>query len=143
MLIHFTEKEIKNIAKSLIQKAKEKKVSVVTLSGELGSGKTTLTKEVAKQLGVKEKIISPTFVIAKIYKTTDPKFKKLIHIDAYRLEKGEDLAKLGWPEWAQNEESLVILEWPEMVQSCILKEQILEVKLSHKDEETRVAEILL
>jgi tRNA threonylcarbamoyladenosine biosynthesis protein TsaE len=59
---------------------------VVGLYGNLGAGKTSFTQAVARELGVIDIVNSPTFVIEKIYETKHPDFKRLVHIDAYRLE---------------------------------------------------------
>jgi len=134
--------DLKNLAKEIIEKTKSQKVDravVLTLSGDLGAGKTTFTKEIAKHFKIKKEIISPTFVIMKIYEVKDDKFKNLIHIDAYRLEKGEDLKVLGWQDLINNKENLIILEWPEMVESHI-PDWSIKVNISHKDEETRIIE---
>ena len=83
--------------------------TLVTLKGELGAGKTTFTKAVAKALGVKEIVNSPTFVLEKIYLLDGQPFKRLIHIDAYRLSKGSDLAPLGFDELMKNADNLIVL----------------------------------
>jgi len=87
----FTIEDLHKIAEDILNKAKSiegnNSVTVIALEGELGTGKTTLTQELARILGVKENIISPTFVIMKKYKVKDEIFQYLIHIDAYRLEK--------------------------------------------------------
>lgn len=95
--------------------------TLVTLSGELGAGKTAFTQAVARALGVEEVVTSPTFVLEKIYSLggETPKFKRLIHIDAYRLEKGGDLAPLGFDELMQDAGNLVLLEWPEKVADAL------------------------
>ena len=89
--------------------------TLVTLSGELGAGKTAFTKTVAHALGVEEIVTSHTFVLEKNYPLSGQLFKRLIHIDAYRLEKGEDLAPLGFDELMQDSGNLILLEWPEKV----------------------------
>ncbi|MFA5998367.1 MAG: tRNA (adenosine(37)-N6)-threonylcarbamoyltransferase complex ATPase subunit type 1 TsaE [Candidatus Paceibacterota bacterium] len=91
--------------------------TLVTLSGELGAGKTAFTKAVAKTLGVAEVVTSPTFVLEKIYKLEAgaSQFERLIHIDAYRLEKGADLSALGFDELLRDAGNLILLEWPEKV----------------------------
>ncbi len=90
--------------------------TLVTLSGELGAGKTAFTKAVANVLGVEETVTSPTFVLEKIYLLPGGHlFKRLIHIDAYRLEKGSDLSPLGFDEFMQDTSNLILLEWPEKV----------------------------
>lgn len=93
--------------------------TLVTLSGELGAGKTAFTKAAAKALGVEEIITSPTFVLEKIYLLGEQPFKRLIHIDAYRLEKGADLAPLGFDELMQDAGNLILLEWPEKVDDVL------------------------
>ncbi len=94
--------------------------TLVTLSGELGAGKTAFIKAVAKALGIEEEITSPTFVLEKIYKLgTGAVFKRLVHIDAYRLEKDSDLAPLGFDELMQDEGNLILLEWPEKVAGAL------------------------
>lgn len=91
--------------------------TLVTLSGELGAGKTAFTKAVATALGVEGVVTSPTFVLEKIYLLggETPKFKRLVHIDAYRLESGKELAALGFDELMQDAGNLILLEWPEKV----------------------------
>ena len=94
---------------------------LVTLSGELGAGKTAFTKAVARALGVEEIVTSPTFVLEKIYLLPDKKlFKRLIHIDAYRLEKGADLIPLCFDKLMQDSGNLILLEWPERVADALL-----------------------
>lgn len=89
---------------------------LVTLSGELGAGKTAFTKAVARALGVEDVVTSPTFVLEKIYLLPEgAPFARLVHIDAYRLEKGADLAPLGFDELMEDPGNLVMLEWPEKV----------------------------
>jgi len=136
-----TLKEIPDIARNILTKANEVKsttATVIALSGDLGSGKTTLSQEIAKQLGVKENVISPTFVILKNYQLpiNNYQWKKLVHVDAYRLEKDEELINLGWEEILKDKNNLVIIEWPENVSGCI-PEKVCKVKLSHKNEGTR------
>ena len=95
---------------------KEDGATLVTLSGELGAGKTAFVKMVAKAFGVEEVVNSPTFVLEKIYLLpSGQKFKRLIHIDAYRLENENSLAPLGFDEIMQDTQNIVFLEWPEKV----------------------------
>ncbi len=118
-------------------KIKSEEATVVGLSGDLGSGKTTFTKEVAAILGIEKNLVtSPTFVIEKIYKISHPYFSHLIHIDAYRLEKSEELLHLGWEEITGDPKNLVLLEWPERVKN-ILPEDTMMVYFEFIDEQTR------
>ncbi|MEK7514295.1 MAG: tRNA (adenosine(37)-N6)-threonylcarbamoyltransferase complex ATPase subunit type 1 TsaE, partial [Patescibacteria group bacterium] len=85
--------ELQALAHSFAQKSSPlgKRAKIVGLIGELGAGKTAFVKEVAHLLGVKDTLTSPTFVIEKIYPLKGKQFKKLIHIDAYRLSEGKEL----------------------------------------------------
>lgn len=105
--------ETEVFAIELLQKVK---TNVIGLYGDLGSGKTALTKSIAKILGVTEEVTSPTFVIAKFYKGKD---RNLIHIDAYRLEHFSELESLGFKEWVNDSKNLVVIEWPEKVKEIL------------------------
>jgi tRNA threonylcarbamoyladenosine biosynthesis protein TsaE len=147
MKVKFNKKEIPKISKKLLDKiikTKSKKAKVVAFSGELGAGKTTLTQEIAKHLRIKEKIVSPTFVIMKIYKINQNSdyyshFKKLIHIDAYRLDSQEELLKIGWEKLIVDKDNLIIIEWPERVLECISSLSF-PVSLFHIDDNNREIE---
>lgn len=103
----------------------EDHATLVTLSGNLGAGKTTFTQSVAKALGVTEPVTSPTFVLAKSYPLPEgAAFAKLVHIDAYRLEEGKDLAPLAFDGIMQDAGTLVMLEWPEMVADGLPKADV-------------------
>lgn len=125
--------------KSLNQK---KTATVITLSGDLGAGKTTLTQTIGRVLGVTETITSPTFVIQKEYEVTDHNWiNKLIHIDAYRLEQKEDLEYLGWNELVIEPETLIIMEWPEVVSGISFPKDVIQLNLSINDDHSRTIEI--
>jgi tRNA threonylcarbamoyladenosine biosynthesis protein TsaE len=122
----------------------KRKATVVGLYGDLGSGKTAFTQAVAKTLGIETTVTSPTFVIEKIYKINDEQstgFTHLIHIDAYRLERSEELLKLGWHEIVTDPSNLIIIEWPEGV-SDILPANHIHLKFTFVDETTREIEVL-
>ncbi len=93
--------------------------TLVTLMGELGAGKTAFVKAVAKVLGVEEVVTSPTFVLEKIYLLSNQSFKRLVHIDAYRLERGADMAPLGFDELMKDSSNLILLEWPEKISGAL------------------------
>lgn len=89
---------------------------VAGLSGHLGAGKTAFTKRVARELGIPETVTSPTFVIMKIYDVAaNSPFRRLVHIDAYRLERRADLEALDFEEIVADPHNLVLVEWPENV----------------------------
>ncbi len=107
------EKEGEYFAQTL--SAKES-ATLVTLSGELGAGKTAFTQSIARALGVVDAVTSPTFVLEKIYELPRGSgFSKLVHIDAYRLKSGAELKALGFSELLEDGGNLILLEWPERV----------------------------
>ncbi len=139
MDIIVTRSQLHTVAKNVIKKihtTKNKSATVVALSGDLGSGKTTLTQEICKLLSVTEHVISPTFVIMKYYEIEDILFRYLIHIDAYRLNNGHELWKLGFQNLLDNPENLILVEWPEKVPECIPGNALL-IELTHQDIDTR------
>lgn len=81
------------------------------LYGEMGSGKTTLTKQIAKALGVTDDVTSPTFNIMQSYKAGK---QTLWHIDLYRLEGKSNIEELGLDEL--NYQNLLIIEWPQYLE---------------------------
>ena len=121
-----TQKIAKKIAKDLVKNSG----SVLALYGNLGSGKTTFTQFLAKALGVKEKILSPTFVIMKTYKrdtntrihaNDTNRIRNLVHIDTYRLNSAKDLTSLGLKDLLKDKENILVIEWPEKVEKLCLK----------------------
>jgi tRNA threonylcarbamoyladenosine biosynthesis protein TsaE len=123
--------DFEKISKDFLDKIFKKKLkikdgdtaTVVGLFGDLGAGKTTFVQNIAKDLGIKQKINSPTFVLLKRYpfpraSLGKSKWDNVYHIDAYRLE-GKDIKKeleiLGWNEIISNPKNLVFVEWPEIL----------------------------
>jgi tRNA threonylcarbamoyladenosine biosynthesis protein TsaE len=84
---------------------------VVALIGDLGAGKTTLTKYIAEGLGVKEEITSPTFTIVNEYKSGR---MPLYHFDAYRLENGLDMMDIGGDDYMYGD-GLCVIEWADRI----------------------------
>jgi tRNA threonylcarbamoyladenosine biosynthesis protein TsaE len=116
----------------------EEKATVVGLEGNLGAGKTTFTKEVAKQLGIEEEITSPTFNLMRSYKTNNDKFKKLVHIDLYRIESEDEVNILDFENLFKEPNTLVLIEWVDKVNL----ENINLLKISYINENKREVEII-
>lgn len=112
--------ETKEIAKGWLATLRGgESAKVVGLSGTLGAGKTAFTQSLAGILGIEESVTSPTFVIMKIYPTKHPIFARMIHIDAYRLEEGRELASLGFEDIVADQRNMVVIEWPENVKEIL------------------------
>lgn len=92
---------------------------VIALEGDLGGGKTTFMQGLARGLGVKEKITSPTFVLLKIFKLARKNFRHLAHIDAYRLKSARELRLLGWNELLSDPANIIVVEWADKVASLM------------------------
>lgn len=112
--------------------------TVIALSGELGSGKTTFTKSFAEAFGVKaEDITSPTFVIQKKFPVEGRgHWKTLVHMDAYRLEKSEEIEHLGWKELLADKGNIILIEWPENIGRALPK-YAQRISFSYKGENSR------
>lgn len=155
-----------NFLQTLAIRKSDSSATVIGLYGNLGAGKTTFTQCLAKELGIMETITSPTFVIEKIYtikpafsttyppdvghyQTTSPQsspqcktsFTQLIHIDAYRLERGAELAVLGFKELLNDPKNLILIEWPERVADIVPKDHV-QLRFKFVDENTRTVELI-
>ncbi|MCL4365971.1 tRNA (adenosine(37)-N6)-threonylcarbamoyltransferase complex ATPase subunit type 1 TsaE [Patescibacteria group bacterium] len=94
--------------------AKETKNHIFALNGELGAGKTVFVQGFAKALEIKDKIISPTFVLMRQHQIPNTK-KVLYHIDLYRLENITDIGQLGLEEIWSNPNNVILIEWAEKI----------------------------
>ena len=101
---------------------------VVCLNGDLGAGKTTLTKSIAKGLGIDDYVTSPTFTIVnEYYGKTD-----LYHIDTYRLDDMVDVDYLGFDEYFYSD-GVTIVEWAEKIRDS-LPEEYMEINIKSHDD---------
>jgi tRNA threonylcarbamoyladenosine biosynthesis protein TsaE len=129
-----TLEETKEVAHKLIAKLTVgERATVLAMDGDLGSGKTTLSQFIGQELGVRDVMPSPTFLIQKIYELKEQKWKHLIHIDAYRLEKEGELLSLGWRDLISDSQNLIIVEWAERVKNIMAKSAI-HIVLRHAEE---------
>lgn len=118
--------DLENEAAELVSTLRPKQdgATLVTLSGDLGSGKTSFTQAAARAFGVVDPVTSPTFVLAKSYDLSGQAFSRLVHIDAYRLAEGKDLRALDFAHTLEDPRTLVMLEWPEMVADALPKADV-------------------
>lgn len=123
------------------QFAKQLKVGdIVCLYGDLGYGKTTFTKGVARGLGISSRIISPTFTLIRQHEvSSELPIKTIYHIDLYRLENRYEIKNIGFDEITANPSGLTIIEWPEKLGILLPKKRI-DVRFSI-DGNTRVVQI--
>lgn len=105
-----------------------KRPAVVALYGDLGSGKTTFVQGLAVGLKIKQKILSPTFVLLRSYPFGNE--EKLHHLDLYRLNGGSGTESLGLNELFNEKSGLVVIEWPEKIEKNLPKNTI-RIKFEH------------
>ena len=107
---------------------------VITLSGDLGFGKTTFIQGLAKGLGITRRIISPTFILSRSYSLFDKKI--FYHIDLYRLQEGDAGEILGLHEILHKPDTILAIEWPERLGSHMPKKRI-KIIFTYVDDTTR------
>ena len=88
--------------------------ALILLQGELGTGKTLITKAAVSALGYKGDITSPTFNLVQEYQAE----VEIIHMDLYRLDRSEELLEIGFEDYL-NRDALIFIEWPELALSLI------------------------
>ena len=132
-------KETQEIAQQLAKKILKnlpagRQGIVIGLQGELGGGKTTFVQGFAKGLGIKEKILSPTFVIFKRFPIKE---RNLYHFDCYRVKDEEDVLELGFEEIISNPKNIVVIEWASKIKKIMPKDTIW-INFKFVNETTRV-----
>ncbi len=108
---------------------------VITLAGDLGAGKTTLTQAICRGYGVTGEVTSPTFAIVHVY---DAPRSPVYHVDLYRLEGPRDLQNIGWDDLLRGD-GVLIVEWPERAQSAVPRDAtVLELRFVNGDPTRRL-----
>lgn len=101
---------------------------VVSLTGDLGAGKTTFVQGAARGLGVAEPVLSPTFTLVREYRGVSPVF----HLDIYRLDRLQDVLDLGFEEMLDSG-GVVFIEWGDAIEA-LLPDDYLQVEMTIPDE---------
>lgn len=133
-----SEKELINLGEKLAQNFKPG--DIVLLYGDLGAGKTTMTKGIAKYFGIDE-VVSPTFTLMQEYKiqnTKNTEIQKLIHIDTYRLENEEDLIEIGVEDYLGAPDTICIIEWPEKIEGLLKNKKVIKIMIEHLDKGRKI-----
>lgn len=137
-----TQKLGEELAKEIRQLTDKKGVNktavVLGLQGDLGSGKTTFLQGFAKGLEIKEKILSPTFVIFKRFEIKKQKkqFSNFYHFDCYRIQKPKEILDMGFKEIILNPKNIVAIEWPEKIKKFLPK-SVMMIKFKFIDKKIR------
>lgn len=115
------------IAKKIFKTKLGEKALILALEGDLGGGKTAFLQGFAKGLGIKEKILSPTFIIMRKFKirknscSNSCKFASFYHIDCYRIKRPKEILDLGFKEIISNPKNIVAIEWANKIQKILPK----------------------
>ena len=126
MKLEYSLSQLDEVAKTLLEKSKEK---TILFYGEMGVGKTTLIKAMLRELGVNDKGASPTFSIVNEYKLGNG---SVFHFDFYRIETEEEAYDLGLEEYLYSN-SWCFVEWPEKVSSLLpLNCTVIEIEVGEK-----------
>ncbi|MCL4353069.1 tRNA (adenosine(37)-N6)-threonylcarbamoyltransferase complex ATPase subunit type 1 TsaE [Patescibacteria group bacterium] len=137
-------KETQKLGEELVQKFNFnqgltlEKALVLTLYGDLGSGKTTFVQGLAKGLGIGERIISPTFVIMREHriKNKELRIKNFYHLDLYRIQDSREIEDLGMQEIISDPQGIVAVEWAERIKNILPKERI-DIKFEYVGKRAR------
>jgi len=108
--------------------------AVLTLSGTLGAGKTTVTQALLRYCGVEDVVQSPTFTYVTAY--TAPSGWKFYHFDLYRLKTMQEFIDAGFHEYLYEPMSYAIVEWPEIIMP-LLKTRVCHIDIDYVNETTR------
>ena len=113
------------LAKEILEKGPQKNQAIIIgLKGDLGSGKTTFLQGFAKGLGIKKKILSPTFLIMKKFPLMKSDFLSFYHLDCYRVQKEKDVLDLGFKEILSNPQNIVAIEWSDKIKEILPKNKL-------------------
>lgn len=111
--------------------------TVVIFRGGMGAGKTTLISRIVRSLGSEDTVTSPTFALVNQYEGADD--CRIYHFDFYRIDSIDEVFDLGYEEYFYSGD-LCLVEWPEKIES-LLPEDVMEVRITAPDEDTRIFEI--
>ena len=129
-----TKKIAGDLAKRLFKSKFKKKALVIGLIGELGSGKTVFIQGFVRALNLKQRVVSPTFVIIRRY-------KNVFHVDAYRIKSPKEIVDLGWKKIINNPENIILVEWAEKIKK-ILPKKYIKINFEHVDRNKRKISII-
>ena len=151
-----TKKIAKLFAEEVVRTKPGKHAFVVVFKGDLGAGKTTFVRGLLRELGVKKKIVSPTFTLLRSYAlpavafpylplsspralsyrrrpvSSEPAFQKVHHFDCYRIGDASEMKELGFKELLSDPQNIILVEWPERITKALPREKII-VTLSYGD----------
>ena len=112
---------------------------VITFTGPLGAGKTTLVRELLESYGITEPVTSPTYTYVNVY--TMPNGKTVYHFDLYRIESLDDFIAAGFDEYLYAPNSICLIEWPAAIEPLLTK-NVCHVTLDYHELEQQVLNLV-
>lgn len=107
---------------------------LVAFYGQMGAGKTTLIKQICKQLGVMQEVSSPTFALVNEYETNNQQI--VYHFDFYRIKNLEEVYDIGYEDYFYSN-NLCLMEWPENIEPLLQNEQVIKVHIKQTGDDSR------
>jgi len=124
-------------SKEILLRGRSKKTAfIMGLEGELGGGKTTFLQGFARGLGIKQRVLSPTFVVMKKFRVPSSSVQGFYHIDCYRIQKTEEISFLELRKIISMPENIVAIEWADRIRR-VLPINSMMVKFNFIDKKTR------
>ncbi len=120
---------------------KNKGAAIVSLEGNLGSGKTEFVKGMGQALKIKKKILSPTFLLLKSYPFKGSRFLNFYHLDCYRV-LAKNMMSLGLEDIFKDKQSIVVIEWGDLLKN-VLKSNIIRIKFKVLNKKERLIEFVI
>jgi len=140
-----TKKIAETLVENIFKENKDRKTALIlAMEGDLGGGKTTFLQGVAKALGIKERVLSPTFLIMKKFEIpcTGGKnkeeilFKNFFHFDCYRISLQKELFDLGWKNLISDPKNIIAIEWAERIKN--IPKNAIKIKFDFINENSRL-----
>ncbi len=130
----YTLDDLEQTAQQLAQLLKD--CQVITFTGPLGAGKTTLIRALLRAQEVTDVITSPTFSYMNIYTGKDT--KRFIHFDLYRLDTVDQFIESGFDEYLQQQGATVLIEWPEIIEPLLVKMPYCHIMIDYIDDKRKL-----
>jgi tRNA threonylcarbamoyladenosine biosynthesis protein TsaE len=105
--------------------------SIFCFYGEMGAGKTTLIKEICKQLKVIDEVSSPSFGLVNEYQISEN--ESIFHFDFYRIKNIEEVYDMGFEDYFDSG-NICLIEWPEKIEGILSKENFLKIEIKILDD---------
>jgi len=132
MIKNYSLDQLPEIAKDVLQFSKHK---IVLFYGEMGVGKTTLIKELVKQLGVSDNVSSPTFSLVNEYHSNTT--EKVYHFDFYRIDDEEEAMDMGIEEYFYSD-NWCLVEWPNKVENLLPLKSVIVTITANSDQQRTI-----